>query len=1059
MARKLSIWGGILLLLAAYVMLANDGRHHWHEFRDLYSATFYSTIDLMQGVFDAGPSPLRTPQEVAAWYSTKLFHIYLLQRLVNVFGTGLTSFHVLKVLYVGMLLVGVGLIGITLLGLGASKRRAALIIGLLIFSPGIVYLGFKLMPEAPALLFASAALALFTQGIGRPSRQILLSGLAGLALAVSALASWTVPFLFFGFWSALALLGMPTSRVRKPMALASVVTWTSFAASLIIGLWLLGGSLAAYVDGIAASFSFTKPLAMWMFAVFNVGLLGMGLWLLVPLASMSTDAQTRRFFVVWLALSALPVLVLTAGFMEPRYLTAAIVPFVGLAALGVECLWECLRRWTWRPWMRAACMAVLCMIVMGGTAAAQSVMPYETDANHLFRAVRSEAPLDSDIILLPWNYSDFHLLRFVFPEKSVYLVQSAATETGELVQDPEWTTNRAAIYGDHFLADAEALTLLSRHRMRYIGWTILPSLQNLHDLLLYLHGSLIDTYWHDSRLHRGLRRPLSWLERADFRNHMVESWLWQNPQFPMRQLAQYGQYGIYEVKHKQLLSEARTPTPQAISTQATEIPLWGVFETSITNTHSYTNPFLDTELLATFISPSGKTFDFFGFFDGDGQGGQTGNVWKLRFMCTERGAWAWSAMFIDDVPGSSGSFQCVDGTFPGPLRVDAANPHWLKQANGDHFFPRWYYLHTLLFAKEGVWQQDVENLLVRPDYNMVTLLTTMAEGFVKVNWKKREYEEPLFYPWMKDGKAVCWNTFNLSSWHKLDRVLGYLQERRIYVYFFEGFFPNGIGGFPDDPFKEALYLRYALARIGVYWNVVHNIAFEFSEFMPTSRVKRIGRFISNADPFDLLLTVHDTQDFQALVQSEGWLDVANLQYHAGRAGSASITNPFILTNFFGKPVSGTEVVWEGSLKINAEQVRRGAWGILAAGGFLLYGEFDINRPGAGDYGAGQAHPYLKILYDFVDRIPYWTMSPHNDIVNAGVYCLADLGKEYVIYAEQGGPVAVDLSAVQGTFQAEWLNPRTGQRTIVEKVKGGMSQTFMNPAGDDNDWVLQLHRLS
>jgi uncharacterized protein DUF5060/collagenase-like protein with putative collagen-binding domain/uncharacterized protein DUF4038 len=1060
MARKLSLWGGILLLLAAYVMLANDGRHHWHEFRDLYSATFYSTVDLMQGVFDAGPSPLRTPQEVAAWYSTKLFHIYLLQRLVNVFGTGLTSFHVLKVLYVGMLLVGVGLIGITLLGLGASKRRAALIIGLLIFSPGIVYLGFKLMPEAPALLFASAALALFTQGIGSPSRQMLLSSLAGLALAVSALASWTVPFLFFGFWSALALLGMPTSRVRKPMALASVVTWTSFAASLIIGLWLLGGSLAAYVDGIAASFSFTKPLAMWMFAVFNVGLLGMGLWLLVPLAWMSPDGRTRRFFVVWLALSALPVLVLTAGFMEPRYLTAAIVPFVGLAALGAEGLWESLRRWAWRPWVRVACMAVVCVIVLGGTAAAQSLMPYEADTKRLIQAVQAEAPSsDSTVIFVPWNYSDFHFLRFAFPERLIYLVQSAATESGELVQDPEWAANRAVIYGDHFLADAEAFTPLSRQRLLYIGWTILPSLQNLHDLVRYTHDLLIDTSWQDSRLHRGLRRPLTWLEQAHFRNHMVESWLWQNPQFPMRELARHGQYRIYEIKPKQLLRGSRIATSQGISAKVLEVPLWGMFETTIANPRSYANPFVDTELLATFTSPSGKTFEFFGFFDGDGRGGQLGDLWKLRFMCTERGVWSWSATFIDEVPGSSGSFHCVDSSLPGPLRVDAANPRWLKHADGNHFFPRWYYLHTLLFIKEGGWQQEVENLLVRHDYNMVTLLTTMAEGFVKANWQKQEYEEPLFYPWMKDGKRVCWNTFNLSSWQKLDRVLRYLQERRIYVYFFDGFFPNGIGGFPDDPFKEALYLRYALARIGVYWNVVHNIAYEFSEFMPTSRVKRIGRFIKNADPFDLLLTVHDTQEFQALVQSEAWLDFANLQYDAGRASSASITNPFILANFFGKPVSGTEVVWEGSLKINAEQVRRGAWGILTAGGFLLYGEFDINRPGAGDFGAGQAHPYLKILYDLVERIPYWTMAPHNDLVSAGAYCLADPGKEYVIYAERGGPIAVDLSAVQGVFQAEWLNPRTGERTTMVKVKGGTRQTFMNPAGDDHDWVLQIHSLS
>src|SRR5437016_5564610 len=114
MARKLYLWTSLFLLLATYVVLANNGQHYWHEFRDLYSATFYSTTELMQGVFDAGPAPLRTPEQVAAWYSTKLFHIYLLKQLVNIFGTGLASYKIIEALYTGMLIAGVGLIGIAL---------------------------------------------------------------------------------------------------------------------------------------------------------------------------------------------------------------------------------------------------------------------------------------------------------------------------------------------------------------------------------------------------------------------------------------------------------------------------------------------------------------------------------------------------------------------------------------------------------------------------------------------------------------------------------------------------------------------------------------------------------------------------------------------------------------------------------------------------------------------------------------------------------------------------------------------------------------------------------
>lgn len=486
-----------------------------------------------------------------------------------------------------------------------------------------------------------------------------------------------------------------------------------------------------------------------------------------------------------------------------------------------------------------------------------------------------------------------------------------------------------------------------------------------------------------------------------------------------------------------------------------QVPLWGLFEASVTNSRSYTNPFTDTELHTRFVSPSGRAYTFFGFYDGDGNGGQQGNIWKLRFMCLQQGTWSWSASFTDGAPGASGSFQCLDSALPGPLQPDPHNPRWLQQPTGAHFLPRWYYLHELLFSQEGTWQQDVDNLLVAKGYNTVTVLTTQAETLKVNGWDYRPYETPYFYPWLKDGTSVRWDTFDLRAWHKLDRVLRYLQDRRIYIYFFDGFFPNIPPRFPDDAAMEQAYLRYALARTGPYWNVTHNVTFEFDEFMSTSRLNRIGRYIHSIDPFHTLLTVHDTQGYDALVQSETWLDLANLQYNAGTAGSASISNPFVLSHYRGKPVSGTELVWEGPDKLNADQVRRGGWGILIGGGFFLYGEFDLDGAGVGPYGAGQAHPYLKVMFDFMEDIPYWTMSPHNELVSSDSYCLADPGREYVVYAEQGGTVRVDLTGASGTLQVRWLNPRTGQYTAGGQVPGGTAHSFTNPAADANDWILHL----
>jgi hypothetical protein len=1044
-ARRLWIGAAIVLVIAIYVVLANDGRHHWHEFRYLYSATFYSIPELMQGVFDPGPAPVRTAQQVATWYVTELLHIYVLKQLVTLFGMGLKSYTIIKALYATMLVVAVGLAWKTFRGLGMSLMQSGFTAGLLLISPLAVYLGFKLMGEVPSFFFSACALALFTNGIRRTDflSRAVLSGVAGLFLALAMLASAKMPLLFLGFWVALLLAWAPAGT-RKPILKAGIISWVAFLIAAAVLFRLLGGTVDIYYQAMAAFSGFTKPLPMWMFAIFNLGLFGMGLWFLLPLAWLSPHQRFRRFFLVWLAFSGVPVLVTAENFLEPRYLVTAVIPFVGLAALGLETLWDYLRALNWSRSLRAVTASILGVFIVGGAAVAQPLMPYESDTNRLIQAVQSEAPRsESVVILVPWNYSDFHFLRFAFPDRPVYLVQSAANERGEAVQDPVWTHRFAEMYGDHYLASAAAVPPeFSKRRVLYIGWTVLPSLANLHELFISL----------------GLVRLGGYLEASRFRNHMSESWLMYDSRFTMREVSQSGQYQIYEVKYRRPLGgPGQTASLQLASTQ--EVPLWSMFETSFLNDRKYANPFVDTELEAAFFSPSGKAYNFFGFYDGDGKGGQNGKTWKLRFMCTEVGTWRWSAEFTDSAPGGSGSFQCVRSSLPGPLEVDKKNPHWLQKANGAHFLPRWYYLHELLFTKEDIWQKDIDSLLVKNGYNMVTVLTTQAEHLVPNGWNRREYERPFFYPWVKEDNKVQWNSFNLSSWQKLDRILQYLQARGIYIYFFDGFFPNISPRFPDNPIKERVYLRYALARIGAYWNVTHNIAFEFSEFMSTSRLNRIGRYIKEIDPFNLLLSVHDTQDFNELVRDESWLDFANLQYKAGTAKDAAISNPLVISRFHKKPVAATEVVWEGPDKLKADQARRGAWGILTAGGFFLYGEFNLGGTRVGDFSLGEAHPFLKIMFDFMESIPYWTMNPLNELVNNGNFCLANPGKEYVVYAEDGGPVSIDLSGATGELQVSWLNPRTGENIPAGKVSGGMKQNFINPAGDRNDWVLHLRRAA
>jgi hypothetical protein len=478
---------------------------------------------------------VRSGDEVAAWYATELFHIYLLRQLVNLLGVGVQSYIAIKLVYGTMLLLTAAIIAKALRDLGMSLSRTSLIAALFLINPLSVYLGFKMMGEVPSIFLAVSALALFTTGLRKQKWQVALAMAAGIALTLSALASAKMPLLFLAFWIAL-LCGWLPKEQRKPAIKAGVASCIAFLISLPIGVWFLGGSIDIYFLALSGFMGFTKRLPMWAFAIFNLGLIGMALWIIMPLAWLSSDRRSRRFFLLWLFFSTMPILLTTINFMEPRYLVTGLIPFVGLVGLGFEAVFE--RMKSCRVSFQTALASLMVFVVLTGSVAAQSFMPYETDADRLIRAVRYEAPDDETVILLPWNYTDFHLLRFVFPQRPIYLVQSAVMTNGESIEDPAWTAGRLAAYGRHYLSNAYAFPAeLVDRRVLFIGWTILPSLQNLHEFLRFT----------------GLSRLAEHLESSRFLDHMKQSWLWDCPNTEFREVARYGQYRVHEVNGRKIV--------------------------------------------------------------------------------------------------------------------------------------------------------------------------------------------------------------------------------------------------------------------------------------------------------------------------------------------------------------------------------------------------------------------------------------------------------------------------------------------------------------------------
>ena len=79
------------------------------------------------------------------------------------------------------------------------------------------------------------------------------------------------------------------------------------------------------------------------------------------------------------------------------------------------------------------------------------------------------------------------------------------------------------------------------------------------------------------------------------------------------------------------------------------------------------------------------------------------------------------------------------------------------------------------------------------------------------------------------------------------------------------------------------------------------------------------------------------------------------------------------------------------------------------------------------------------------------MVPHNELASSK-FCLADPGKEYIVYLPAGKQVTVNLAAAKSPMSAVWIDPGTGKKSqAITAAPGSHSMT----APSAGDWVLRI----
>jgi len=245
-------------------------------------------------------------------------------------------------------------------------------------------------------------------------------------------------------------------------------------------------------------------------------------------------------------------------------------------------------------------------------------------------------------------------------------------------------------------------------------------------------------------------------------------------------------------------------------------------------------------------------------------------------------------------------------------------------------------------------------------------------------------------------------------------------------------------------------LRYWIARLAPWWNVTWNLAGEWDELMKPEELDELGGFVKENDPWKHPLTSHAL----GTTVDRPWVDFRVQQFTAGTSADAVKNAERAIADWSGKPVFAFETSWEAVPgKLSADGVRTGAWGSALGGAFYLYAEcFEPSLT----FGDGAAFPFVEILEDFLGGLEYWRLKPANGRVNQGSLCLADPGREYVVYRQRGGEISLDLAGSSGEFGIEWIDPRTGARKSGGVVAGGARIDLQCP--DGKDWAVRVRLI-
>ncbi len=506
----------ILLSVLIFSVISFVPYHHWDEYHYLFSLMEHSPQELIEIETD-----LANRIFPEGFFSSKLGFLFLLKVLMLIFGEGILSIFAIQLVF-SVIVIGFAITGYFLIREIEEPSGSHHLFITILFMPVTVYLSHKILSESPALLLTTLGSWMFLKGV--KSRGTWQSGLWHLCSIMSIFLGFICRFNAFLLFVGL-ILGLlfradkrfPRRVVFQYALLVSVGVLILYIVFLLIFGIPLDRSIGLFTGLVSRRRGF--PLRIYSIV------LSIQFFLPALLLSISRpwDPMTRMGF-IWLGVCVLPIII-GIRWIEPRYFEVALLPLAILIYRGLLRLAKIpiFTRY------RVGWLHFLILVVLGNRLIFAQLMPYEVHQQDYVRIISHLSQKHPEpSYLIPW-LSDYAFLSYAFPQHRIRFALS-----NEKLNDPAYFLSPGFehwVGKGNYVGGLDTLTRLP-HPWIYIGWTFNPAVIHLRDLA---NSS-------------GVPIPQSIEELEGLRNHLEQSWIWNNPALELSEVAQLGQYHAFIIK-------------------------------------------------------------------------------------------------------------------------------------------------------------------------------------------------------------------------------------------------------------------------------------------------------------------------------------------------------------------------------------------------------------------------------------------------------------------------------------------------------------------------------